>query len=112
MEISYSDIVAILSVVSLIAVLLGDRTLGWLKTRGIDLTKLEDIYELTFNIHESVKEIEKQLGSGTLEKAIEVLSANTATQTQLLQAMLNQSELQHAEHKLILGQLAALNNKS
>ena len=112
MEVSYSDIIAIISTVSLIAVLVGDRTLGWLKTRGIDLTKLEDIYELAYNTHAIVVETEKLLEAGTLEKAIEVLAKNTATQTQLLQAMINQSELQHAEHKLILDQLSALNNKS
>ena len=55
----FSDIVSIIALFSIIAIVVGNRVLGWLQTKGIDLTKLEDIYELAYNVNESVKEIEK-----------------------------------------------------
>jgi len=103
---SLDQILSFLTIVTLLAVVVGDRLLGWLKTRGVDLTKMGEIYELTYNAHENTQELLKRFDDGSLEEAIRALNANVAAQTILLQELVAVSKLQHQEHKLILDTLS------
>jgi uncharacterized membrane protein YcjF (UPF0283 family) len=87
-----------LTIITLFAVVVGDRVLGWLRTRGVDLTKLGEI-------HETTQELLRRFDDGALEEAIRALSLNVAAQTAILQELVGLSKLQHQEHKLILDQL-------
>jgi hypothetical protein len=106
----------------LVSVFVGDKILGWLKGKGIDLTKLEDIYELTYDLTEATKscqeickKIDRRLNDNTLEKAIGALSENVAVQTELLRVMVAQikaqAELQNKEHSLILDQVSRMSKQ-
>ena len=92
------SILTYLTIVTLFAVVVGDRVLGWLRTRGVDLTKLGEI-------HETTQELLRRFDDGALEEAIRALSLNVAAQTAILQELVGLSKLQHQEHKLILDQL-------
>jgi len=103
---SIDQILSFLTIVTLLAVVVGDRLLGWLKTRGVDLTKMGEIFELTYNTHENTQALLKRFDDGSLEEAIRALNANVAAQTILLQELVAVSKLQHQEHKLILDTLS------
>jgi len=105
------DILTVITILTLLTVVVGDRVLGWLKTRGVDLTKMSEMYELTYNTHLVSQEILKRLDDGTLEDAIRALSANIAMQTQLLQELVAQNKLNHEEHKLILDQMSRMSKR-
>jgi len=79
--------------------------MGWLKTRGVDLTKMGELYELAYNTHQNTSTLLDRLDDGVLEKAIENLSENVVLQTDLLRELLAQAKLNHEEHKLILDQM-------
>ena len=102
------DVLSIITILALLSVVIGDRILGWLKTRGIDLTKISEMYELVYNTHQVSQELVKQLENSTLEDAIKVLAANIGTQTELLRELVNQNKLNHEEHKLFLDQLSRM----
>lgn len=104
--------------VILVSVFVGDKVILWLKGRGIDLTKLEEIYELTYDLTAATKSckeicsrIDTRLNDETLEKAIGALSENITMQTELLREMLNQTKLQQSEHKLMLDQLSRITDR-
>lgn len=92
------NILTYLTIITLFAVVLGDRVLGWLRTRGVDLTKLGEI-------HETTQELLRRFDDGALEEVIRALAQNVAAQTAILQELVGLSKLQHQEHKLILDQL-------
>jgi hypothetical protein len=100
-----SDILSIITIAMLLIVIVGDRTLGWLKTRGVDLSRLGDLYELSYNTHQDTQELIKRFDDSSLEVAIRALAENVAAQTLLLQEMVQQNKLNHQEHRLILDQI-------
>ncbi len=106
-----SDILSAITIITLLAVVVGDRVLGWLKTRGVDLSKLSEIYELTYNIQEQTAELMKRFDDSKLEDAIVSLAKNIAMQTKLLGDIHNQNELNRQEHKLILDQMERINKR-
>ena len=103
-----NDVLSVVTIVTLLGIVVGDRILGWLKTRGVDLTKLSDMYELVYNTHQVSQELLKHLENGTLEDAIKALAANNTTQTELLREVVSQNKLNREEHKLFLDQLSRL----
>lgn len=105
MTLEMKDVLSLLAVAALLAVIIGDRILGWLRTRGIDLSKVNDTHELCDSIHEHTQELVRLFRDSKLEDAIEKLSENICLQTTLLQQMVAQSKLSHEEHKLILDQM-------
>ena len=111
MSVSVQDILTVITIVTLLSVVIGDRVLGWLRTRGVDISKVGDIYELAYNAHQNTSIILEKIDEGKLEKALEVLSKNVEIQTQLLREMCAQNKLNHEEHKLILDQLSRVNNR-
>ena len=111
MQWSVSEILSTITLITLVAVLIGDKVLGWLKTRGIDLSKLEDTYDLAVKTNEATQALLKRFDDGKLEVAIESLSANIAVQTELLREMVAQNKLNHEEHKLILDQMARVSKR-
>ena len=106
MSLTLDNTLTMVTVITLLAVVIGDRVLSWLKTRGVDLSKLSENYELSYNIHQDTQELLRRFDDGTLEKAIEALSKNIATQTELLREMVAQNTLNREEHKLILTQIS------
>ena len=106
-----SEILSTLMLVTLVAVLIGDKVLGWLKTRGIDLSKLEDTYDLATKTHTDTQALLKRFDDSKLEIAIESLSTNITVQTELLREMVALNKLNHEEHKLILDQLARIDKR-
>ena len=108
MDWSISEIVSTITLVAIVSVLIGDRALGWLKTKGIDLSKLEEMYELTYNTHVATTELLRQFDEGKLEETMKSLADNIAAQTEVLQGLLLQSQLQHEEHKLMMAQLGRI----
>ena len=105
MTLDFNSIVSLTTIVALLAVVVGDRILGWLKTRGVDLSKLSETHELVSKISVDTKELLKRFDDSTLEEAILALSSNIATQTELLRDIVVQNRLNHEEHKLILDQM-------
>ena len=105
MELDFNSVVSLTTIVALLAVVVGDRILGWLKTRGVDLSKLSETHELVSKISVDTKELLKRFDDSTLEEAILALSSNIATQTELLRDIVVQNRLNHEEHKLILDQM-------
>ncbi len=100
-----SDILTTITVITLLALVIGDRALGWLKTRGVDLSKMGELYELSYNTHQDTQELLKRFDDSSLETAIRALADNVAAQTLLLQEMVQQNKLNHQEHRLILDQI-------
>lgn len=106
MTFGLGDILTLLTVVTLLAIVIGDRVLGWLKTRGIDLSKVNGTHDLCGAIYNNTQALIKLFDDSTLEDAIKKLSDNISIQTTLLQQMVAQTKLSHEEHKLILDQMA------
>jgi len=102
------DVLSIVTIITLLGIVVGDRILGWLKTRGVDLTKLSEMYELVYDTHQVSQELLKQLENSTLEDAIKILATNIGTQTELLREMVNQNKLNREEHRLFLDQLSRI----
>ena len=111
MSLELNEVLTVLTIVTLLAVVIGDRVLGWLKTRGIDLSRVTETYDTTVSIHEDTQELLKRFDDGSLEKAIEALSSNIATQTELLREMVAMNQLNRAEHKLILDQVSTISKR-
>ena len=105
------SILTYITIITLLAVIVGDKVLGWLKTRGVDLTKLGDLYELTYNTHAGTQEILQRFDDGVLEATIRALTKNIEAQTALVQELVGLSKLQHQEHKLILDQMSRANKR-
>jgi len=105
MDLDFNSAVSLITIVTLLSVIVGDRVLGWLKTRGVDLSKLSETHKLVSAISVDTKELLKRFDDSTLEDAICALSSNIATQTELLRDIVVQNRLNHEEHKLILDQL-------
>lgn len=110
MTLPADSVLTYLTVLTLLAVIVGDRVLGWLKTRGVDLTKIGELYELTYDTRQDTQELLQRFKDDSLELVIHALNKNVETQTALLQELVGLSKLQHQEHKLILDQLVR-NNK-
>jgi hypothetical protein len=106
MDWSLSDILTTVTIVSLLAIVIGDRVLGWLKTRGIDLSKINDMYDLSCSVRQDTRELIKRFDDSSLEEVIRALTANVTAQTLLLQEMVQQNKLNQQEHRLILDQLS------
>ena len=102
MSLDFDNIMSTITLVTLLAIVIGDRVLGWLKTRGVDLSKTSETYELAYNIQQDTQELLKRFDDSPLEKAVEALSNNIAAQTELLREMVTLNKLSHQEHKLIL----------
>ena len=111
MVLELEDALTGLTIITLLTVVIGDRVLGWLKTRGVDLSKLGEIYELAYNTQQTAEECLKRLDDGKLEEAILSLSKNVSAQTDLLREMVSQAKLQREEHKLILDQMERIGNR-
>jgi len=111
MQWSVSEILSAITLITLVSVLIGDKVLRWLKTRGIDLSNLDDTYTLVTEIHENTAALLKRFDDGKLEIAIESLSTNIAVQTELLREMVAQNKLNHEEHKLILDQMGRISKR-
>jgi len=105
MTLTTENILTYLAIITLLVVVVGDRVLGWLKTRGVDLTKLGELYELTYDTRVDTQEILRRFKDDGLETAIHALNKNVKAQTALLQELVGLSKLQHQEHKLILDQM-------
>jgi len=105
MTLTPDSILTYITILTLLAVVVGDRVLGWLKTRGVDLTKLGELYELTFDTRVDTQELLQRFKDNSLELAIHALNKNIGAQTALLQELVGLSKLQHREHKLILDQM-------
>jgi len=105
MSYSLSDILTIVTIVTLLAVVIGDRVLGWLRTRGVDLSQVGKLYDLSYRTHQDTQELIKRFDDSSLEIAIRALAENVAAQTLLLQEMVQQNKLNHQEHRLILDQI-------
>lgn len=110
MTFSAESTLTYITILTLLTVIVGDRVLGWLKTRGIDLTKLGELYELTYNTRTDTQDLLQRFKDNNLELTIHALNKNVEAQTSLLQELVGVSKLQHQEHKLILDQLVR-NNK-
>jgi len=110
-ELSIHDILTAVTIVTLLAVVVGDRVLSWLKTRGIDLSKMGEVYEIAYNTHEGVQQLLRRFDDSTLEDAIKALSDNVAVQTELLREMVAQNTLNRQEHKLILDQIERISKR-
>jgi len=117
------DILAVITIVTLLAVIVGDKAINFLKTRGIDLGDISEIRDAVAGCekcHKNVKElhdwhnvtdedgIRRWYSRPSLERAIVALSENSTEQTILLKEIINQQELQREEHKLILSAFSKL----
>jgi len=109
MTFSAESALTYITILTLLTVVVGDRVLGWLKTRGVDLTKLGELYELTYDTRVDTQELLQRFKDDSLELAIHALNKNVEAQTALLQELVGLSKLQHQEHKLILDQLVRSN---
>jgi len=105
------DVLTAITLITLLAIVIGDRVLGWLKTRGVDLTKMSEIYELAYNTHQNTQALIKLFDDSTLGDAIRALSDNIAVQTKLLGEISNQNQLNRDEHQLILNQMERIGNR-
>jgi len=121
MEWSVQDILAVITIATLLVVIVGDKAIGFLKTRGIDLSDISEIRDAVAGCekcHRNVKElhdwhnvtdedgIRKWYTRPSLERAIIALSENSTEQTSILKELLGQQKLQREEHELILSTLA------
>jgi len=111
MTFSADSILSYLTIITLLAVVIGDRVLGWLKTRGVDLTKMGELYELAYDTRVDTQELLRRFKDNSLELTINALNKNVKAQTALLQELVGLSKLQHQEHKLILDQLVRGNKQ-
>ncbi len=123
MEWSAQDILSVVTIVTLLAMLIGDRAVSFLKTRGIDLGEIHEIREAVEGCercHKNVKElhtwhsvtdedgIKKWYTRPSLERAIVALSENSSKQTIILREISNQQQLQREEHSLLLAAISKL----
>ena len=120
---SMQDILSVVTIITLLAYIVGDKAIGFLKTRGIDLGDISEIRDAVAGCekcHKNVKElhdwhnvtdedgIRRWYSRPSLERAIVALSENSTEQTILLKEIINQQELQREEHKLILSAFSKL----
>lgn len=123
MEWSLQDILAVVTIVTLLAFIVGDKAINFLKTRGIDLGEIHEIrlaVDGCGKCHKNVEElhdwhnvtdedgIRKWYTRPSLERAIIALSENSTEQTSILKELVSQQKLQREEHKLILSALSKL----
>ena len=120
---SLQDILSVVTIATLLAFIVGDKVINFLKTRGIDLGEIHEI-RLAVNgcekCHRDVKDlhdwhdvtdedgIRKWYSRPSLERAIIALSENSTEQTSILKEIVNQQKLQREEHKLILSAFSKL----